>query len=52
MFIGNKNITTNTYRIQANDSIMCGSFYIGVIDFILKGKSFLNYINVFSPNKN
>ena len=23
-FIGNKNMTTNIYRIQAYDSIMCG----------------------------
>ena len=23
-FIGNKNITTNIYRVQAYDSIMCG----------------------------
>ena len=25
-FIGNKNIETNIYRIQANNSIMCGYF--------------------------
>ena len=31
-FIGNKNITTNIYRMQANDSIMCGYFCIGFID--------------------
>ena len=48
-FIGNKNITTNIYRIQAYDSIMCGYFCIGFIDFMLKGKSFLDYINLFSP---
>ena len=35
----NKNIITNIYRIQAYDSIMCGYFYIGFIDFMLKGKS-------------
>ena len=33
-FIGNKNITTNIYIIQAYDSIICGNFYIGCIDFI------------------
>ena len=49
-FIGNKNIT-NIYRIQANDSIMCGYFSIGFIDFVLKGKSLLNYINLISPNE-
>ena len=38
-FIGNKNIVRNIYRIQAYDSIMCGYFRIGFIDFMLKGKS-------------
>ena len=50
-FIGNKNIITNIYRIQAYDSIMCGYFCIGFIDFMLKGKSLLDYTNVFSPNE-
>ena len=36
--IGNKNIITNIYRIQAYDSIMCGYFCVGFIDFMLKGK--------------
>ena len=49
-FIGNKNIITNIYRIQAYDSIMCGYFCIGFIDFMLKGKSLLDYTNLFSPN--
>ena len=50
-FIGNKNIITNIYRIQAYDSIMCGYFCIGFIDFMLKGKSLLDYTNAFSPNE-
>ena len=37
-FIGNKNISTNNYRIQAYDSIMCGYVCIGFVDFMLKGK--------------
>ena len=49
-FIGNKNVVTNIYRIQEYDSIMCGYFCIGFIDFVLKGKSFLEYTNLFSPN--
>ena len=49
-FIGNKNIITNIYRIQAYDLIMCGYFCIGFIDFMLKGKSLLDYTNLFSPN--
>ena len=37
--IGNKHIKTNIFRIQAHDSIMCGSFFTGFIDFMLKGKT-------------
>ena len=48
--IGNKNIITNIYRIQACDSIMCGYFCIGFIDFMLKGKSLLDDTNLYSPN--
>ena len=47
--IENKNIITHIYRIQAYDSIMCGYFYIGFIDFMLKVKSLLEYTNLFSP---
>ena len=50
-FLGNKNITTNTYRIQPYDSIRCGYFCIGFIDFIIKGKSLLDYTNFFSLNE-
>ena len=42
-FIENKNIVANIGRIQANDSIMCGYFCIGFIDFILNGKSLFDY---------
>ena len=31
--------------------MMCGYFCIGFIDFILKGKSLLDYTNLFSPNE-
>ena len=47
---GIKNITTNIYRIQAYNSIMCGYLCIGFIDFMLKGKSLLYYTNLFSPS--
>ena len=50
-FIGNKYVIKNIYWIKAFDSIMCGYFYIGIIDFMLKGKSLLHYKNLFSPNK-
>ena len=37
-FIKNGNIKTNIFRIQAYDSIMCGYFCIGFINFMLSGK--------------
>ena len=49
--IGNKNIITDIYRIQEYDSITCGYFCIRFIDFMLKGKSLLDYTNLFFPNK-
>ena len=49
-FIGNKNIIANIYRIQIYVSIICEYFCIGFIDFMLKGKSLLNYTNLVSPN--
>ena len=48
--IGNKKIITSTYRIQAYDSIKCGYFCIGFIDFMLKDEILLHYTNLFSPN--
>ena len=49
-FIGNRNIISNIYRIQNYDSIMCGYFCIGFIDYMFKGKSVTDYNNFFSPN--
>ena len=49
-FIGNKNIISNIYRIQNYDSIMCGYFCIGFIDYMFKGKSLTDYTNLFSSN--
>ena len=49
-FIGNKNIITNVYRIEAYKLIMCGYLCIGFIDFMLKVKSLTDYTNLFSPN--
>ena len=40
----------NIYRIQAYDSIMCGYFCIGFINFMFNGKSLTDYTNLFSPN--
>ena len=46
----NKKIITNIYRIQAYDSIMCGYFCIGFINFMFNGNSLTDYTNFFSPN--
>ena len=44
-------ITTNIFRIQAYDWIMCGYFCIGCIDFMLAGKTLTEFTNLFSLNK-
>ena len=49
-FIGNRNIISNIYRIQNYNSIMCGYFCIGFIDYMFKGKTLTDYTNLFSPN--
>ena len=49
-FISNKNIKTNIFRIQANDSIMCGYFCIGFINFMPTGKKLTSFTNLFLPN--
>ena len=49
-FINNRNIKTNIFRIQAYDSIMCGYFCIGFIDFMLATKTLTEYTNLFSSN--
>ena len=46
-FIDSKNIKTNIFRMQSYDSIMCGYFCIGVIDFILAGRSLTEFKNLF-----
>ena len=49
--IGNKTVKTNIYRIRAYDSIVYGYLCIWLIDFMLKGKSLLEYTNLFSPDE-
>ena len=46
----NKNIKTNIFRIQEDNSIMCGYFCIEFIDFMLAGKKLTDYTNLFSPH--
>ena len=37
----------NTFRIQANNSIMCGYYCIGFIDYMLAGKTLIDYASLF-----
>ena len=45
----NNKITTIIFRVQVSDSIMCGYFCIGFIDFMVAGKTLTEYANLFSP---
>ena len=46
-FINNKNIIANIFRLQTYDSVMCGYFCIGFIDFMLKGNNIKDLIIFF-----
>ena len=48
-FIRNKNIIANIFRVQANNSVMCGYFCIGFIDFMLVGKKLTIVLVSFLP---
>ena len=48
-FIRNKN-KANTFWLQDDNSIMCGYFCIGCIDFMLAGRKLTDYTNLFSPH--
>ena len=43
-------IKSNIFRIQAYDSVMWRYFCIEFINYMLKGKTLLDYTNLFSPN--
>ena len=49
--IHKKTKISKIYRIQAYDSIMCGYFCTEFIDFMIKGKSLLDYTNLCYPNE-
>ena len=48
-FIGNKKIIANIFRVQANNSVMWGYFFIGFIDFMLAAKKMTDFTSIFSP---
>ena len=49
-FTNNKNIIANIFRIPAYDSVMCGYFCIGFINYMFMDKSLTDYTNISSPN--
>ena len=46
-FVNNTDIIANIFIIQTCDSVMCGYFCIGFIDFMLKGNSLTDFTNLF-----
>ena len=48
-FIEHNNIKANIFKIQIDNSIMCRYFCIGFIDFMLAGKSLIDFTSLFSP---
>ena len=48
-FTGNKNIKTNIFKIQADNSIISGYFCIGFVNYMLSGKTLVDYTSFFSP---
>ena len=49
-FREDKSITHNIFRIQDNESIMCGFYCIALIEHMPAGKYLLVYTNLLSPN--
>ena len=49
-FIGNEKIKANLLRVQGSDSVMCGYFCVGYIDFRLASKELTDYTSLFSPH--
>ena len=44
-FVGNKNIKAQTFRVQANNPVVCG--YIGFIHFMLADKKLTDFTSFF-----
>ena len=47
--MGHKDIKTNISRIQPYNTIMCGYFCIGFIDFMFINKTLIDFASLFSP---
>ena len=50
-FLENKNLIANIFRVQVNNSVMCGYFFVGIafIDFMLAGKKLTDFNSLLSP---
>ena len=51
IFIDKSRVVINIFRIKAYDSVMCGYFCIGFIDFMIAGKTLTDFTNLFSSNE-
>ena len=47
--LGNKNIKTSIFRIQGNNSIMCGYFCILFIQYMVNNETLTDFTNLLSP---
>ena len=48
-FIGHRDIKTNIFRMQADNSILCGYFSILFLDYMLANRGLIDYSSLFSP---
>ena len=48
--IKGKSITHNMFRIQDDDSVICGVYCIALRQYMLTEKTLLDYISLFFPN--
>ena len=48
--IKEKSITHNIFRIQDDDSILCGLYCNAFTEYMISGKTLLDYTNLFSPD--
>ena len=48
--VKDQSVTQNIFRIRSDDSIMCGFYCIVFIEYMIAGKTLLDYTKLFSPN--
>ena len=48
--IKNKSITHNIFKVQDDESIMCGFYCIAFVEYMLAGKTLLDYTSLFYQN--